>query len=73
MQLQQDLQIKHTEIQRETRKKEKVEREITLQKKDLENKTADIKSLQGQLQRGKDDYSRLEQQLKEQRVRAWTD
>jgi len=66
--LQQDLQIKHTEIQRETRKKEKVEREITLQKKDLENKTADIKSLQGQLQRGKDDYSRLEQQLKEQRI-----
>jgi len=66
--MQQDLQMKNNEISRETRKKEKVEREINTQKKDLEAKSSEIKTLQTHLQRGKDDYTRMEQQLKEQRV-----
>lgn len=66
--LQQELQMKQNEISRETRKKEKVEREISTQKKDLEGKSSEIKNLHMQLQRGKDDYIRVEQQLKEQRI-----
>ena len=70
-QLTQDLQMKQNEISREARKKDKAEREINSHKKELENKTNEIKNLHSQLQRGKDDYSRLELQLKEQRVRYY--
>lgn len=68
MELQQELQMKTNEISRETRKKEKVEREIDEKRKELENKGTEIRNLEGQLQRGKDDYLQIEQQLKEQRV-----
>ena len=61
--------MKQNEISRESRKKDKAEREINSHKKELENKHNEIKNLHSQLQRGKDDYSRLELQLKEQRVR----
>jgi len=69
LQLQQDIQMKQNEVQRETRKREKMDKELTSEKKDLEARTAEIKALQGQLQRSKDDNTRLELQLKEQRVR----
>uniref|UniRef100_H2ZK27 Cilia- and flagella-associated protein 58 central coiled coil domain-containing protein n=1 Tax=Ciona savignyi TaxID=51511 RepID=H2ZK27_CIOSA len=68
--LQQDIQMKHNEVQRETRKKEKLERELGGGRKDLEARVGEIKNLQNQLQRCKDDNTRLEQQLKEQRV-SW--
>lgn len=68
MELQQELQMKTNEISRETRKKEKVEREIDEKRKELENKGNEIRNLEGQLQRGKDDFLQLEQQLKEQRI-----
>nr|XP_002129786.1 cilia- and flagella-associated protein 58 [Ciona intestinalis] len=66
--LQQDIQLKHNEVQRETRKREKMERELGNEKKDLESRVGEIKTLQNQLQRCKDDNTRLEQQLKEQRI-----
>uniref|UniRef100_H2ZK26 Cilia- and flagella-associated protein 58 central coiled coil domain-containing protein n=1 Tax=Ciona savignyi TaxID=51511 RepID=H2ZK26_CIOSA len=66
--LQQDIQMKHNEVQRETRKKEKLERELGGGRKDLEARVGEIKNLQNQLQRCKDDNTRLEQQLKEQRI-----
>ena len=69
LQLQQELQVKQNEIQREARKKEKLERDISSQKKDLDGRINEIKNYQTQLQKGKDDQLRLEQQLKEQRVR----
>jgi len=72
LQLQQDIQMKQNEVQRETRKREKMDKELTSEKKDLEARTAEIKALQGQLQRSKDDNTRLELQLKEQRVRLTT-
>jgi len=67
-QLQQDIQMKQNEIQRETRKKDKMERELNNEKKEVDAKMGEIKSLQSQLQRCKDDNIRMEQQLKEQRV-----
>jgi len=66
--LQQELQVKQNEIQREARKKEKLERDISSQKKDLDGRINEIKNYQTQLQKGKDDQLRLEQQLKEQRI-----
>merc|ERR1712136_312394 len=66
--LQQDIQVKQNEIQRESRKKEKMERELTNGKKDLENKAGEIKTLASGLQRAKDDNTMLEKQLKEQRI-----
>ena len=67
-QLQQDIQMKQNEIQRESRKKDKMERELNNEKKEVDAKMGEIKSLQSQLQRCKDDNIRMEQQLKEQRV-----
>ena len=61
--------MKQNEIQRETRKKDKIERELNSEKKEVDAKNGEIKSLQSQLQRYKDDNIRMEQQLKEQRVR----
>ncbi|XP_077972607.1 cilia- and flagella-associated protein 58-like [Styela clava] len=66
--LQQDIQMKQNEVQRETRKKEKMERDVKGLKNDLDNKTSENKAATTQLQRSKDDNVRLEQQLKEQRI-----
>lgn len=68
IQLQQDIQVKQNEIQRETRKREKMERDLKNQKNELDKKTAENKLTLTQLQRSKDDNLRFEQQLKEQRV-----
>ncbi|KAL5022872.1 hypothetical protein ScPMuIL_002027 [Solemya velum] len=66
--LSQDIQMRNNEAQRETRKKDKMERELKQCKSDLENKNGEIKSMQGQIERYKQDMIKLEQQLKEQRI-----
>ena len=60
--------MKNNEAQRESRKKEKMERELKAAKTELESKGGELKTKQNQLQKALDDISRLEQQLKEQRV-----
>lgn len=60
--------MKNNEAQRESRKKEKMERELKTAKTELESKGGELKTKQNQLQKALDDISRLEQQLKEQRV-----
>lgn len=60
--------MRNNEAQRETRKKDKMERELKQCKSDLENKNGEIKSMQVQIERYKQDMVKLEQQLKEQRV-----
>ena len=67
-QLQQDIQVRSNEAQRESRKKDKIERELRQSKADLDTKGAEIKTLQGQIERYKQDIGKTEQQLKEQRV-----
>ncbi|KAI0235754.1 Cilia- and flagella-associated protein 58 [Lamellibrachia satsuma] len=66
--LQTDIQVRNNEMQREARKKEKLERELQQSRLDFENKLSDTKNLQGQIDRYKQDIGKLEQQLKEQRV-----
>ena len=68
LQLKEDIQVRSNEAQREARKKEKIEKELKQAKNDLEAKTAELKTKQGNLQRAQEDIGKLEQQLKEQRV-----
>ena len=60
--------MRSNEAQRETRRKEKLDRELKHSKGELEQKTGEIKSMQSQAQRYRDDIARLETQLKEQKV-----
>ncbi|XP_046850277.1 cilia- and flagella-associated protein 58-like [Xenia sp. Carnegie-2017] len=66
--LKEDIQVKNNEAQRESRKKEKMERELKAARTDLENKSGELKTKQNLLYKAMDDISRLEQQLKEQRI-----
>ena len=68
MQLNQDIQVRSNEAQRESRKKDKLERELKQSKADLDAKNSEIKSLTGQIEKHKTENQRLEQQLKEQKV-----
>ena len=60
--------MRNNEAQRETRKRDKMERELKQTKADLDAKSSEIKTMQTRIQGYKDDISKLEQQLKEQRV-----
>lgn len=66
--LKEDIQVRSNEAQRETRKKEKIEKELKQAKSDLETRTAELKTKAGNLQRAQEDITKLEQQLKEQRI-----
>ena len=68
LQLNQDIQVRSNEAQREQRRKEKLDRELKQSKTELEQKTNEIKGMQTQSTRYRDDISRLETQLKEQKV-----
>ncbi|CAM4476877.1 unnamed protein product [Leuciscus chuanchicus] len=67
-QLQQDIQVRQNEAQRETRRKEKLEKEVKQLQTDLESKQSEIKSLTQQSQRLQDDQQKLEQQLQENKI-----
>lgn len=60
--------MRNNEAQRETRKRDKMEREMKQTKAELDAKAAEMKTMQTQIQRYKEDIGKLEQQLKEQRV-----
>lgn len=68
MQLQQQLQEQQNEISRETRLKEKLDKEVKKLHMDMEGKAGDIRTLTVQLQRATEEQQRLEQQLKELKV-----
>lgn len=68
-QLTQDIQMRNNEAQRESRRRDKMEKELKQAKADLEGKTNEIKNLGSAIERYKADVAKLEQQLKEQRVR----
>lgn len=73
IQLQQELQAQQNEISREMRLKEKLDKEVKQLHNDMEAKMADIKALNLQGQRAKEEQQRLEQQLKELKVRRVTE
>ncbi|KAG7224645.1 hypothetical protein INR49_011398 [Caranx melampygus] len=67
-QLQQELQVQQNEISREMRLKEKLDKEVKQLHTDMETKMGDIKALNLQGQKAKEEQQRLEQQLKELKI-----
>ncbi|XP_038613466.1 cilia- and flagella-associated protein 58 [Tachyglossus aculeatus] len=67
-QFQQEIQVRQNEASRETRKKEKLEKELKEIQTDMDNKQVEIKTLQQCVQKSKEELLKLEQQLKEQRI-----
>ncbi|XP_034538757.1 cilia- and flagella-associated protein 58 [Notolabrus celidotus] len=67
-QLQQELQMQQNEISREMRFKEKLDKEVKLLHVDVEAKMGEIKTLNMQGQKAKEEQQRLEQQLKDLKV-----
>lgn len=63
--------MRENEIAREVRRKEKLSKELTRTKGELDESQAEIKSLMVQQQKTKDEHQKLDLQLKEQKV-AWT-
>lgn len=60
--------MKSQEVERETRRKIKLDKELQATKVDLEVKASEVKQKQHQLQQAEEDHRRAEQQLKEARV-----
>lgn len=60
--------MKSQEVERETRRKIKLEKELQAAKVDLEVKASEVKQKQHQLQQAEEEHRRTEQQLKEARV-----
>ena len=67
-QVQQDIQMKTNEIQREGRKKDKLERELRQAKADLDAKATELKSLQQILDLSTTNVAKLNGDLKDQKV-----
>uniref|UniRef100_UPI00398EE255 cilia- and flagella-associated protein 58 n=1 Tax=Pristiophorus japonicus TaxID=55135 RepID=UPI00398EE255 len=67
-QLQHDIQMRENEISREVRRKEKLAKELTRLKGELDDNQTEVKSLIVQQQKTKDDHQKLDQQLKEQKI-----
>ena len=63
-----DIQVQSDRAQREAKKGEELEKELSQAKSDLENRTAELKTKTENLQRAQEDITKLYQQLKEQRV-----
>ena len=59
-QLQQDIQMKNNEAQREARKKDKLERELRQTKTDLDAKLGEIRDLQQKIEQYTAEKSKLE-------------
>lgn len=69
MQLQQELQEQQNKISREIRLKEKLDKEVKKLHMDMESKAGDIRTLSGQMQKASEEQQRLEQQLRELKVK----
>ncbi|KAJ8415995.1 hypothetical protein AAFF_G00380170 [Aldrovandia affinis] len=68
LQLQQDIQVRQNECSRETRKRERLEKEAKQLQSELDARQAEIKALSLQGQRSREEQQRLEQQLREQKI-----
>ncbi|KAM4852432.1 cilia- and flagella-associated protein 58 [Thomomys bottae] len=67
-QYQQEIQHRQNEASRETRKKEKLEKELKQLQVDMDTRQTEIRALQQYVQKSKEELQRLEQQLKEQKI-----
>lgn len=68
LQLQQDIQVQQNEVTREARKKERLEKEMKNLLAEMHDKQTEIKNLQQDIQRNKEEQLKMEQNLKEQKV-----
>ncbi|XP_035262172.1 cilia- and flagella-associated protein 58 isoform X1 [Anguilla anguilla] len=68
LQLQQDIQVRQNECSRETRRRERLEKEARQLQADLEARQAEVKVLSAQGLRSREELQRLEQQLREQKI-----
>jgi len=68
-QIQQDIQMKTNEIQREGRKKDRLERDLRQANADLDTKVVEIKNLQQNLEQSTNNVAKLNSDLKDQKVR----
>jgi len=66
--MQQNIQMKTNEIQREGRKKDRLERELRQAKTDVDTKTAEIKTLQLNLDQSTANIAKLNGDIKDQKV-----
>ena len=64
--------MKSQEVERETRRKTKLEKELQAAKVDLEVRGSEVKQKQHQLQQVEEEHCRTEQQLKEARVSTFS-
>ena len=67
-QFKEEIQVQSDQAQREARKGDELKKELSQAKSDLENRTAELKKKTENLQRAQEDITKLDQQLKEQRV-----
>ena len=67
-QFKEEIQVQSDQAQREARKGDELKKELSQAKSDLENRTAELKTKAENLQRAQEDITKLDQQLKEQRV-----
>lgn len=67
-QFQQEIQHRQNEASRESRKKEKLEKELKQIQLDMDGRQSEIKAMQQYMHKSKEEVQRLEQQLKEQKV-----
>ncbi|CAH3156401.1 unnamed protein product, partial [Pocillopora meandrina] len=67
-QFKEEIQVQSDQAQREARKGEELKKELSQAKSDLENRTAELKTKAGNLQRAQEDITKLDQELKEQRI-----
>ena len=63
-----DIQVQSDIAQKEARKGEELKKELSQAKSDLENRTAELQTKAENLQRAQEDITKLDQQLKEERV-----
>ena len=66
--MREEIQAKNQEVDRETRRKAKLEKDLKAAQAECEARTQDIKAKQNQLQKAEEEYKRCEQQLRETRV-----
>ena len=67
-QFKEEIQVQSNQARREAIKGDELKKELSQAKSDLENRTAELKIKTENLQRAQEDITKLDQQLKEQRV-----
>ncbi|GAB5578766.1 cilia- and flagella-associated protein 58 isoform X3 [Prionailurus iriomotensis] len=67
-QFRQEIQQRQNEASRESRKKEKLEKELRQIQTDMDTRQTEIRALQQYVQKSKEELQKLEQQLKEQKI-----